>query len=157
MALTETDRQFVEEAALLHDIGTFLSYPDHHLHSYYLIRHADLVGFDDGEIAAIAATALFHRKARPGGRHAAFRGLDRAWRARVGVLSALLRVAEYLDRGHAGAVAHAALRRDGGRALVLEVEPAADWHLERWRLEERRETLVKALGRGLTVREVDGA
>ena len=151
------ERELFAHAALLHDIGTFLSYTDHHLHSYYLIRNADLVGFDDGEIAAIAATALFHRKSRPGGRHEAFRGLDRTWRARVRVLSALLRLAEYLDRGHARAVAHAALRRDGGRALILEVEPASDWHLERWRLEDRRETLEKALGRGITVREVAGA
>ena len=151
------ERELFAHAALLHDIGTFLSYTDHHLHSYYLIRHADLVGFDEGEIAAVAATALFHRKSRPGGRHEAFQGLGRAWRARVQVLSALLRLAEYLDRGHARSVAHAALRRDGGRALALEVQAASDWHLERWRLENRRDALEKALGRSLTVREVAGA
>jgi hypothetical protein len=72
----------------------------------------------------------------------------------VRLLSALLRLAEYLDRGHAGAVAHVTLRANGARALMLEVEPAADWHLERWRLEDRAETLEKALGRTLAVVEV---
>jgi exopolyphosphatase/guanosine-5'-triphosphate,3'-diphosphate pyrophosphatase len=148
------DRELFGHAALLHDIGTFLSYTDHHLHSHYLIRHADLVGFDEREVAIMAATALFHRKARPGARHEAFTELDRESRARVSTLSALLRLAEYLDRGHAGAVRHAALHREGVRALVLEIEPASDWHLERWRLEERGETLEKAFGRTLRVLEV---
>ena len=150
------ERELFGHAALLHDVGTFLSYADHHLHSYYLIRHADLVGFDEIEVAALAATALSHRKSRPGARHEAFQGLDRAWRARVRLMSTLLRLAEYLDRGHAGAVAHAALRRDGPGALVIEVRAHADWHLERWRLENRREALEKALRRSLTIREVAG-
>jgi exopolyphosphatase/guanosine-5'-triphosphate,3'-diphosphate pyrophosphatase len=115
------------------------------------------VGFDEREIATMATIALFHRKSRPGARHEVFSDLDPASRARVRLLSALLRLAEYLDRGHAGAVAHVTLRREGSKALVLEVEPASDWHLERWRLENRRDTLEKALGRSLTVREVTGA
>ena len=102
----------------------------------------------------MAATALFHRKGRPGSQHAAFTALDRQSRKTVRLLAALLRMAEYLDRSHTQAVAHVALRRYGKRALVLEVQPARDWHLERWRLEDRRETLEKALGRELTVSEL---
>jgi exopolyphosphatase / guanosine-5'-triphosphate,3'-diphosphate pyrophosphatase len=148
------DRELFAHAALLHDIGTFLSYTDHQQHSHYLIRHADLLGFDEREIAVMAATALFHRKSRPGARHPVFSDLDRESRAQVRLLSALLRLAEYLDRGHAGAVRAATLHADGPRALVLEVEPASDWRLERWRLEDRRETLEKELRRSLRVLEV---
>ncbi len=148
------ERELFAHAALLHDIGAFLSYADHHLHSHYLIRHADLLGFDEREIAIMAATALFHRKARPGADHVALAGLDRATRARVRLMSALLRLAEYLDRGHAGAVRRATLNADGPKGLVLEVEPVSGWHLERWRLEERRETLEKAFRRSLRVLEV---
>ena len=71
------ERELLEYAALLHDIGTFLSYTRHHQHTYYLIRHADLVGFDQEEIAIMAATAYFHRKALPAPRFEAFSGLDR--------------------------------------------------------------------------------
>ena len=151
----DEERELLRYAALLHDVGTFLSYSDHHLHTYYLIRHADLLGFDENEIATMASTALFHRKARPGARHPAFAELGRPARKAVRLLSVLLRMAEYMDRGHAGAVAHAALLADGPGALVLEVRPAADWHLERWRLENRREAVEKGLGRTLTVRALE--
>ena len=151
----DEQRELLGHAALLHDIGTFLSYSDHHLHSYYLIRHADLLGFDENEIATMAATALFHRKAKPGTRHPAFADLDRPMRKAVRLLSVLLRMAEYMDRSHSGAVAHASLRADGPGALVLEVRPAKDWHLERWRLENRREAVEKGLGRTLTVKALE--
>jgi exopolyphosphatase / guanosine-5'-triphosphate,3'-diphosphate pyrophosphatase len=151
----DDQRELFAHAALLHDIGSFLSYSDHHLHSSYLVRHADLLGFDENEIATMAATALFHRKARPGTRHPAFAELDRPTRKAVRLLSVLLRLAEYLDRSHTGAVAHASLHADGPGALALEVRPATDWHLERWRLESRRETVEKALGRTLTVRALE--
>ena len=148
------ERELFEYAALLHDIGAFLSYSDHHIHSHYLIQNADLLGFDQEEVEIMAATALFHRKGRPGSQHAAFTALDRPARKTVRLLAALLRMAEYLDRSHTRAVAHVALRRYGKRALVLEVQPARDWHLERWRLEDRRETLEKALRRELTLSEL---
>jgi exopolyphosphatase/guanosine-5'-triphosphate,3'-diphosphate pyrophosphatase len=151
----DEERELFGHAALLHDIGTFLSYSDHHLHSYYLVRHADLLGFDDNEIATMAATALFHRKARPGPRHPAFADLDRPTRKAVRLLSVLLRLAEYMDRSHSGAIAHAALRADGPGALVLEVRPAKDWHLERWRLESRREAVEKGLEHTLTVKALE--
>jgi exopolyphosphatase/guanosine-5'-triphosphate,3'-diphosphate pyrophosphatase len=151
----DEQRELFWYAALLHDVGTFLSYTDHHLHSYYLIRHADLLGFDEKEIATVAATALFHRKSRPGARHPAFAELDRPTRKAVRLLSVMLRLAEYLDRSHSGAVAHAALRADGPKALVLEITPAKDWHLERWRLEYRREAVEKGLGRTLSVRALE--
>ncbi len=151
----DEQRELFGYAALLHDIGTFLSYSEHHLHSYYLIRHADLLGFDEHEIASMAATALFHRKARPGARHPALAELDRAARKAVRLLSVVLRMAEYLDRSHSGAVAHAALGNEGPGALVLEVRPAKDWHLERWRLESRHDALEKGLGRTLSVKAVE--
>ena len=151
----DEERELLRHAALLHDIGTFLSYSDHHLHSYYIVRHADLLGFDENEIATMAATALFHRKARPGTRHPAFAELDRPTRKAVRLFSVLLRMAEYLDRSHSAAVAHAALHTDGPGALVLEVLPAKDWHLERWRLESRRAAVEKGLGRTLTVKALE--
>ena len=45
-ALTDREREWLEFAALLHDIGTHISYPRHHKHSYYLIKNGDLRGFE---------------------------------------------------------------------------------------------------------------
>jgi exopolyphosphatase/guanosine-5'-triphosphate,3'-diphosphate pyrophosphatase len=144
------ERELLHYAALLHDIGTFLSYTRHHQHTYYLIRNADLVGFDQREIAVMAATAYFHRKALPAPRFEAFAGLDGRSRKVVRRLGAYLRLAEYLDRGHAGAIAHARLRREA-RSLLLELRTAGDWSLEKWSLERRRGSLEKALGYPLGV------
>ena len=151
------ERELLEYAALLHDIGTFLSYSRHHQHTYYLIRHADLVGFDQEEVAIMAATAYFHRKALPAPRFEAFSGLDRRSRKVVRRLGAFLRLAEYLDRGHTGAIRHARLRREAD-SLILELQPVGDWSLEEWSLERRRESLEKAFGYPLgvvAVRAVD--
>ncbi|MBE0528448.1 MAG: Ppx/GppA family phosphatase, partial [Thermoleophilia bacterium] len=144
------ERELLEYAALLHDIGTFLSYTRHHQHTYYLIRHADLIGFDQDEVAVIAATAYFHRKALPAPRFEAFSGLDRRSRKVVRRLGAFLRLAEYLDRGHTGAIAHARLRREAS-SLLLEIEPVGDWSLEEWAVERRRDSLEKAFGYPLGV------
>ena len=94
----QAEREMLSYSALLHDIGTFLNYSEHHLHSHYLIRNADLLGFDQREVAMMAAIALFHRKGRPGPRHAAFGELDERARSTVRLLSTLLRIAECLDR-----------------------------------------------------------
>jgi exopolyphosphatase/guanosine-5'-triphosphate,3'-diphosphate pyrophosphatase len=148
----DAERELLRYAALMHDAGTFLSYSNHHAHSYYLIRNADLLGFDQREVATMAAIALFHRKSRPGPRHAAFLELDGATQDAVRTLSAYLRIAEYLDRGHCAAVVRATLRKGNGGDLILDVTPARDWHLERWRLEDRRAVVEDALGHGLIVR-----
>ena len=116
--LGEGPRELLGYAALLHDIGGLLSYTDHQRHSFYLIRNADLLGFDQEEIAVMAATAFFHRKGLPRARHEAFRSVDPEDRDTVKWLSLFLRIAEVLDRGHTGAVHHAALvaqRRARGR------------------------------------------
>ena len=101
----------------------------------------------------MAAITLFHRKSRPGPRHAAFDELDRGARSAVRLLSTLLRIAEYLDRSHSSAVAHATFRMSGKCDLTLEVTPAKDWQLELWRLQDRRRAIEESLGRSLDVRE----
>ena len=80
--LGERERELLGYAALLHDIGTFLSYRDHHLHTAYLVRNADLLGFDEEEIELLAAVTRFHRKALPGSRNPELAGLDAGTGAR---------------------------------------------------------------------------
>jgi len=58
-------RQLLGFAAILHDIGSFISIHDHNKHSYYLIKNWRLSGFSDETIEIIAAIALCHRKQNP--------------------------------------------------------------------------------------------
>ncbi len=144
------ERELLDCAALLHDIGTFISYPNHHLHSAYLIANTDMLGFDQREIAIMAATVLFHRKATPSAREAVYARLEGADRKRVQTLANLLRLAERLDRSHGAVVRHATLRADGRRALTLRLATNGPAQLELWGLENRRGSMEKAMGRRLT-------
>ena len=93
-------RELLEYAGLLHDAGFFVSHTNHQQHSYYLIRHSELLGFNDREIEIIASLALYHRKATPRLKHPGFARLDARTQRVIRVLSCALRLAEALDRSH---------------------------------------------------------
>ena len=81
----------VEAAALVHDVGYFISYSGHHKHTYHLVRHADLFGFTPREREIIAQVARYHRKALPKKKHESFARLvaqDRLLVKRLGGNSA---------------------------------------------------------------------
>ena len=118
---------------MLHDVGTFLSYSNHHQHSYYLIRNADLLGFDQGEIDILANAGLFHRKAMPSKKkHAEFAALDKHSQLVVRLFALLLRIAESLDRSHSKVVQHVQLTPLKNDRFRLELQATGDCQLELW-------------------------
>ncbi len=131
-SLNSRYRELLRYAALLHDVGAFLTYSNHQAHSYYLIRNSDLLGFNQSEIALMAAAAYFHRKRYPSKKHPEYAALDKKSRRAVRVMSTLLRLAESLDRSHAGAVQHARLERLGKRRARLSLHSERDCQLEIW-------------------------
>ncbi len=134
--LTSEDRDILEAAALLHDIGHHISYSKHHKHTYYLIKNSDLAGFDEVEVEMIANVARYHRKAHPSEKHAPFREFGKEHRRRVQMLAGILRMADACDRRRGQVVRQVAARLSGGCVeLELQVEGEAD--VERWLLEER--------------------
>ncbi len=96
--LTARHEQLLEAAALLHDIGYFISYTQHHKHSYHLIRHANLFGFTPWEREIIANLARYHRKAKPKKSHDNFSSLSAEDQVLVRKLGGILRLADGLDR-----------------------------------------------------------
>jgi exopolyphosphatase/guanosine-5'-triphosphate,3'-diphosphate pyrophosphatase len=115
------EREWLEYAALLHDIGYSIHFERHHKHSYYLITTADLDGFDPREIEIIAEVARYHRGAPPRSKHASFTAL-RSWQQRtVEKLAALLRIANALDRTHATRVVELYASLKGRRKVIIEV------------------------------------
>ncbi len=96
--LTPRHRDLLVAAALLHDIGYFISYDRHHRHSYHLIRHADLFGFTPRERELIANIARYHRKAKPKGSHESFAALSPQDQQLVRRLGGIIRLADGLDR-----------------------------------------------------------
>lgn len=151
-SLGDWERELLEHACLLHDVGSFVSYTNHRAHSYYFILNADLLGFDQTELAIIATTTLFHHKAFPRPKHPEFAALDKRSRQIVRILCTFLRLAESLDRSHLGAVQHVHLRTEDRKSAVLEIEPAKDCHLEMWELRTHEKAFEKVFGRRLSVK-----
>lgn len=97
-------RVLLEAAALLHDVGVAVNNDGHHKHSQYLIQSSELVGLTDEERLLVAMLARYHRKSPPQREHEDFMRLRRRDRTLVERLTALLRLADALDRQHASVV-----------------------------------------------------
>lgn len=93
-------RLILEIAAMLHDIGSFISPKEHHLHSMYLIQYSDLFGLGEEYIRLIALIARYHRKSLPIQSDSEFSGLSSVNRVILLKLAGMLRVADALDRSH---------------------------------------------------------
>lgn len=133
--LPESDRVLLTAAALLHDVGHLVNHGKHHIHTYYLIRNADFYGLPAREQELMALAARFHRKADPDpGRHPEFAALPHHDRVRVAKLTALLRLADALDRTHSRAVTRLEAHAAEG-AVVLRLVSPGDLEIERWALE----------------------
>ncbi len=153
---SEHARELLEAAALLANVGLFVSHSAHHKHSYYVIRNSDqLTGFTDHEIELIAVVARYHRKSAPKVKHPEFARLEPADQQLVRTLAGLLRVAIALDRTHAGLVESVRVR-EADADLVVEVigAPGADLALELFTAVERRGLLEEVLERNITFEEV---
>jgi exopolyphosphatase/guanosine-5'-triphosphate,3'-diphosphate pyrophosphatase len=129
--LGDREREWLEYAALLHDVGVHISYDRHHRHSYYLIKNGDLRGFDPREIEVIALVSRYHRQATPKKSHEGYGELNGTLRGTVRMLSAMVRLAEGLDRSHAQALAGIDLFPRGDDYLA-RLRATGDAELELW-------------------------
>jgi exopolyphosphatase/guanosine-5'-triphosphate,3'-diphosphate pyrophosphatase len=148
--LTDREREWLEYAALLHDIGVHISYERHHKHSYYLIRNGDLRGFEPDEIEAIALIAQYHRRRVPKGRHENFGALRGKQRRVVRTLAAILRLAENLDRSHSQPIAGIELH-DRGEDALLQLRTSGDAELELWAANRQAAPFERVIGKPLRV------
>jgi exopolyphosphatase/guanosine-5'-triphosphate,3'-diphosphate pyrophosphatase len=152
--LTDREREWLEYAAILHDIGVHISYEGHHKHSYYLVKNGDLRGFEPDEIETIALVARYHRQATPKRKHEGFRELGRRTRATVRTLAAILRLAESLDRSHAQTITGLELHDRGDDDLV-RLRTAGDVELEVWAATRHAAPFERMTGKPLRI-EVSG-
>jgi exopolyphosphatase/guanosine-5'-triphosphate,3'-diphosphate pyrophosphatase len=152
--LTDREREWLEYAAILHDIGVHISYEGHHKHSYYLVKNGDLRGFEPDEIETIALVARYHRQATPKRKHEGFRMLGRRTRATVRTLAAILRLSESLDRSHAQTITGLELHDRGDDDLV-RLRTTGDVELELWAVARHAAPFERMTGKPLRI-EVSG-
>jgi len=144
--LGDAERDLLEYSALLHDVGSVVGYDGHAAHSAYIIRNGNLRGLQANEIEQIALIARYHGKGRPRRRRdARYAALPKRARRTVKWLSAILRVAEGLDRSHYQLVRDVSVHRRGER-LTIVATVARDVQLELWAGRERTDQLERLLG-----------
>jgi len=131
LGLNDRDRELLEYASYLHDIGYHISHRKHHKHALYLIRNADLKGFKEHEIEIIANVSRYHRRSTPKSRHKYFDRLSNDHQQRIVALSAILRVADGLDRSHYQNVRKLEIEKSENR-IILKISTESDPDLEIW-------------------------
>ncbi|HEX6216402.1 MAG TPA: Ppx/GppA phosphatase family protein [Vicinamibacterales bacterium] len=151
--LGDREREWLEYAGLLHDIGNHISYEKHHRHSYYLIKHGDLRGFEPDEIAIMALLTRYHRRAVPRKEHDGVGELDKNQRRIVTILSAFLRLAETLDRSRHGVIRGLEIRERMGEVRI-KVQAVGDAELELWAAHRQAAALEEALERKVRLEKV---
>jgi exopolyphosphatase/guanosine-5'-triphosphate,3'-diphosphate pyrophosphatase len=149
-AFDERDGEILVAAAILHDIGQRIAYKRHHKHSYYLISESELPGLDLDEVELVANVARYHRRADPSTRHLPFEALSEEDRERVTRLSAILRVADALDREHVQNVSDIRIEIDGDH-MEIELDGNGDFELERWALDRKKPLFEKTFGLEIVV------
>jgi len=137
------ERELLWAAAILHNSGLYISHSAHHKHSYYLIRHGELLGFAEVEIEIIANIARYHRKSVPKKKHENYSNLSsKQHRQLVSKLSALLRLAIALDRRQIGAIQRVRCEfYPNTQTLHLRLQPSSpndDCALELWSLDYKK-------------------
>jgi len=143
--LGDREKEWLEYAAILHDIGYLINQKAHHKHTYYLIKNSDLAGLSADEIEMIANVARYHRGPAPGRRHQSFQEIPESAQQTLKVLGAILRIADGLDRSHFAVVQK--LKVNIGRSITIEVDCAGDSAFEIWTAKSRMKLFEKVMKR----------
>ena len=158
-------RQLLWAAAMLHTCGQHINIAAYHKHSWYLIRHGELLGYTEAEHLMVAAIARYHRRSLPKKRHEAWQLIEgRAARQTVASMALLLRLAAALDRRPQAVIEHLVVQAPQGglaQGAVLPIqlraiaqgaaEGAVDLSLERWSLQGCSDAVQEACGLELSV------
>lgn len=148
--LGERERLLLKVAALLHDIGIYVSLRAHHKHSQYLLASSQIFGLSDEETAIVSNIARYHRRGMPQRSHLPYVALDREDRLIVNKLGAILRLANALDAEHLQKVDDVRLvRRD--KLWILELQATGDIIMEQMAASARVDMFTETFGREVIV------
>jgi exopolyphosphatase/guanosine-5'-triphosphate,3'-diphosphate pyrophosphatase len=142
----------LEVSGLLHDIGQFVQFSDHHKHSYYLLRNTPFVGVTAVQKEVLALVARYHRKSGPKRDHEGYAELDSAHRDIVRKLSALLRIADGLDQSHRGKIRkfETALK---DQTVTLTLSNGDGHPLESWAVQRKSDLFQESFGVRLVLKD----
>jgi exopolyphosphatase/guanosine-5'-triphosphate,3'-diphosphate pyrophosphatase len=146
LSLTEQDRDLIESAALVANVGYLINFDKHHKHSYHLIANSELPGFDREQLSVLANVARYHRGSAPKQKHEPYRELSSSDQVRVSQMAAILRLALALDRSHRQRIE--TIRADVFPDRVeICVEASCDPEVDLWAARRKVDLFEKVFGR----------
>jgi exopolyphosphatase/guanosine-5'-triphosphate,3'-diphosphate pyrophosphatase len=138
-------------AALLHETGMYIGMSGFHKHTAYLIIHSDLFGLSRRDLMLAAMVARYHRRASPKPTHQPYASLANEERVLVRQLSALLRVADALDRSRSQRIRDIECEvRE--RQFVIRIPRAADLAIEQLALKQKGPLFEEIFGMQVLLR-----
>ncbi|MGC9062133.1 HD domain-containing protein [Calditerrivibrio sp.] len=143
-------KEILHAAAVLHDIGNFISLSKHHLHSEYLILNTDLTGFNSYERAIISQIARYHRKRFPKKTDPLYSLVKKKDIEVTLKLAAILRVADALDRTHKGKVEDIQIEIIEDNIIFKPIHQG-DISMEKSNFDEKKDFLEKYTGFKVTI------
>jgi exopolyphosphatase/guanosine-5'-triphosphate,3'-diphosphate pyrophosphatase len=152
-ALHELDsesRTLLEVAAIVHDIGQFISGSNHHKHTLYILEANPIIGLTASQMAVVANVARYHRKSVPRVQHRNFEELSQKQKNIVMTLAAILRIANALDRDRSASVKGMELTFKKPK-FVMRLKGEGDMLLAKWALTTRSDLFEQVFGGKLTV------
>jgi exopolyphosphatase/guanosine-5'-triphosphate,3'-diphosphate pyrophosphatase len=150
--LTPHDALLLQVAAILHEVGTYVSPRAHHKHSEYIILNSEVFGLDRLDVTIVALVARYHRHSGPRLDHPIYGALSTEDRIRVSKLAALLRVADALERTHAQRVSQLEFHRNQ-TSLRLRLPGLADAAVERLAMASKADLFEQVFGLSVIIDE----
>lgn len=148
--LEAEDRELLEHAAWLHDIGEHVSVDAHHKHTAYLIEHGRLRGFSPEDVGVLATLGRYHRRNDPKASFEPFGRLSGDRRDETLRMLSLLRLADGLDRGHSSTVDEISVEIFDDRVRLV-ITSDRDTDLEVWGVRRKRDLFERLFERRLEV------
>jgi exopolyphosphatase / guanosine-5'-triphosphate,3'-diphosphate pyrophosphatase len=147
------ERLLLEIAAVLHDVGLFVSQTSHHKHASYLINASEIFGLRKSDKDIVSNVVRYHRRSPPKATHVGYVSLPRQDRAVVSKLAALLRVADALDASRQQKCRDFTLERENDVYTLWVPETVGDISLERESLTKKGDMFTDVIGSPLALKQ----
>ncbi|MFA5088315.1 MAG: HD domain-containing protein [Candidatus Omnitrophota bacterium] len=152
LGLEQKDLIYLSLAAYLHDIGMFINNRAHHKHAEYIISSLNLFRLTDDEIKIIACIARYHRKSAPLPTHVLYNSLSAQQQILVQKLSAILRIANALDRSHTQKIKGVELKFNKAQDITVVVSTDKNLSLEKAYFMDKKKMFEEITGNKINLK-----
>ncbi|MCQ2575547.1 MAG: HD domain-containing protein [Treponema sp.] len=136
LAMDDHARTLLETAAILHDIGVFIRYDNHNIHGSYIVQNSEIFGLNRIDKTIVAEITRFHKGSIMPQDSETFLMLPRSSRMMILKLTAILRIADALDRGHIQKFTDFSITLEQN-SLIIHTKKGIDTVLEKIALSEK--------------------